>query len=198
MRKIFNILSNNKYATVLNSILIILGILGALWRLIPPFEEMLPKNNEQGTSTSSIIISKNTAKEKGDEGVYFGSIFDLAKKILSEKITIKKQEIINKSSGLYIQDSGYIIDITKGEYKGTDRTYTIAMDIVGDNKNKETLIQCRFTEDWQQTILSSDFSNKIKFSGMIIGGKNYDSPLIANSINKNIPLIYLEDCRLFQ
>lgn len=141
----------------------------------------------------SALVSSKTMSSVSEKKPLHGSIFELSEKIYSTKTTIEKQEFIKKYVGLYVQDSGYIIDVEKDKYM--DNKYTIAMIINSEENKKRASIQCFFINDWEQAILGSSFSGKIKFSWTIIGGKNYR---YIFAYKEDVPLIYLWDCNILQ
>ena len=184
-------LSEHKYAVGIGLLLAVVGIIFGVFTWVFPFSTFVKKAPEviDGISgqTESVIENKILAD----------SIFDLVKKISLESTTLAKQNLIKKYNGLSTEDLGYIKDIKESQLKNNELSFEVDIVQKADFLNQENIqnkVVCIFSKDWEQSLNSVRDKSQIKFSGIIVGGKNYTSPFFKEDPD----FVLLDECRLIK
>ncbi len=116
----------------------------------------------------------NTTEEQGF--ALKESIYNLIKKIDSEKTTLDKQELLKKYIGLKVADRGYIMDLFKTELLLRDVYHARVAKFNYENTTSSEFIlpseisfTCRFDKEWGQRLKILDIPSEISFEGVISG-----------------------------
>lgn len=129
------------------------------------------------------------------EPIKYFSIFDLMEQISSEKSSLAKQNELANYNGVAIKDDGFIVDVASDYKNNLVAEIVKNLDVDGFGRYTSSTINCQFSQEWSNKLLSIDFPDEIKFTGTIPTA-HYSNPNPFKIINKNGPQIVLYDCAI--